>query len=191
MYVYVVLSHTGSIPSKVIRHVTRDNYTHVSISLDYTLTKMYSFGRKYLYSPYPAGFIEENIHDGLYKLKKNVFISVYKIKVSNQEFEYIYNVLKSFKANGEIYFYDYLGALGVYLGKNLFKRNGYICSSFVSDILNEAGILVDMESWRIRPQHFSSINKFELIYEGLSSCYKTSSCVRRQSKEEGKYGKEL
>lgn len=174
MYIYIVLSHTGSMPSKLIRKVTKDYYTHVSISIDSSLTNMYSFGRKYLYTPYPAGFVKENINHGLYKLKKNAFISVYKVYISKKEFKHILQIIKTFEENKNSYFYDYRGALGVYFKKNMFTENGYVCSSFVNEVLNQIGIATNKRDWEIRPQDFSSLNRCQLIYEGYSSLYNKS-----------------
>ena len=44
--VYIVLTHTGTIPSRLIRIFTRYEYTHVSISLDRNLEHLYSLQGK-------------------------------------------------------------------------------------------------------------------------------------------------
>ena len=54
--VYIVLTHTGTIPSRLIRIFTRYEYTHVSISLDRNLEHLYSFARKAKYNFFNAGF---------------------------------------------------------------------------------------------------------------------------------------
>ena len=41
---YIILTHTGTILSKIIRYLTKDEFSHVSIALDADLEKMYSFG---------------------------------------------------------------------------------------------------------------------------------------------------
>ena len=60
--IYIVLSHTGTVLSRLIKTFTRAEYSHVSISLDKNLEKMYSFGRINPYNPFYAGFVHEKIH---------------------------------------------------------------------------------------------------------------------------------
>lgn len=41
--IYIILTHTGTLLSKIIKMYTKDEYSHVSISLDSELEEMYSF----------------------------------------------------------------------------------------------------------------------------------------------------
>jgi len=65
--IYIVLTYTGTILSKVIRVYTRAEYCHVSLSLDKRLRKMYSFGRLNPYNPFIGGFVHEGINVGTFK----------------------------------------------------------------------------------------------------------------------------
>ena len=60
--IYIVLTHTGTTLSKLIKSYTKDEFSHVSIALDIKLEKMYSFGRLNPYNPFVAGFVHEYIH---------------------------------------------------------------------------------------------------------------------------------
>ena len=55
--IYVMVSYTGTIPSKMIRRAIDEEYAHVSISLDSRLHHMYSFGRLYKYFIQPGGLV--------------------------------------------------------------------------------------------------------------------------------------
>ena len=37
--IYIILTHTGTVLSKIIKKYTKDEFSHVSISLDRELTK--------------------------------------------------------------------------------------------------------------------------------------------------------
>lgn len=50
--IYIVLSHTGTNLSKLIKLFTKDEFSHVSISLDIDAKEMYSFGRLRAYNPF-------------------------------------------------------------------------------------------------------------------------------------------
>lgn len=55
--VYIVLSKTQTLPSRVIKLWTREPYAHTSLAMDVELKEMYSFARKHLYNPFDCGFL--------------------------------------------------------------------------------------------------------------------------------------
>ena len=66
--IYLVFSKTGTMFSHLISLCTHEEYAHVSLSLDNTFTKMYSFGRINPAKVLPAGFVYENIYDGVFAM---------------------------------------------------------------------------------------------------------------------------
>ena len=44
--IYIVLSKTQTLPSRVIKLWTREPYAHTSLAMDVELKEMYSFARK-------------------------------------------------------------------------------------------------------------------------------------------------
>lgn len=69
--IFIILTYTGTFPAKVIKFWTRKPYSHVSISLDESLTRMYSFARLGEYNIFNAGFLHEYINKGIFKKFKN------------------------------------------------------------------------------------------------------------------------
>ena len=65
--VYLVLSYTGTMLAKIVRFYTKKEYSHVSISLDKDLKKMYSFGRLNPYNAFIGGFVHESLDTGTFK----------------------------------------------------------------------------------------------------------------------------
>jgi len=57
--IYIVISQTGTILSKIIKLVTKKEYNHASLSMEGSLEKMYSFGRKDPYNPFIGVFVIE------------------------------------------------------------------------------------------------------------------------------------
>jgi len=41
--IYIVLTHSGTTLSQIIKNYTKDEFSHISISLDKDLEEMYSF----------------------------------------------------------------------------------------------------------------------------------------------------
>ena len=59
--IYIILTHTGTALSTIIKYYTKDEFSHISISLDENLEEMYSFGRLNPYNPFLGGFVHESI----------------------------------------------------------------------------------------------------------------------------------
>lgn len=170
--IYLVLSETGSFPSRFIRFFTGDAYTHVSLSLNRELTEMYTFGRKYLYSVYPGGYIKERIHERIYKRFKNTRIAVLEIPVDEGTYVNIQSKVRNMYERKEEYRYSYLGVFLANFNKNKKRKNYYYCSEFIYELLKEFDILVDGESDAvIRPNDFLNAGVGTLIYNGLMREY--------------------
>ena len=71
--IYIILTHTGTILSRIIRHWTKDEFSHISISLDKDLEEMYSFGRLNPYNAFVGGFVREGLDKGTFaRFKKRI-----------------------------------------------------------------------------------------------------------------------
>ena len=57
-YVYIVISQTGTILSRILKAFTHREYNHASISLKDDLSVMYSFGRKHPYNPFLGDLLQ-------------------------------------------------------------------------------------------------------------------------------------
>ena len=67
MKIYIVLTYTGTVLSKIIKLYTHCEFSHVSISLDKNLEHMYSFGRLNPYNPFKGGFVQEPVDKGTFR----------------------------------------------------------------------------------------------------------------------------
>ena len=85
--VYIVLTYTGTILSKIVKLYTRKEFSHVSISLDENLDEMYSFGRLHPYNPVWGGFVHENKNKGTYKRFNKTKTRIYSIQVNDEQYE--------------------------------------------------------------------------------------------------------
>ena len=84
--VYIVLSQTGTILSRILKLVTRAPYNHSSIALTEDLEVMYSFGRLNPYNPFRGGFVQESAHFGTFKRFKNTRVMVVEADVTEQAY---------------------------------------------------------------------------------------------------------
>lgn len=61
---YIVISQTGTLLSRILKQITGAEYNHASISLSRDLERMYSFGRRHPYNPFWGGFVIESPRTG-------------------------------------------------------------------------------------------------------------------------------
>lgn len=164
--VYVLLTDTGTLFTKMIKWFTHAPYNHASIVLDKKLNEIYSFGRKYPRNPLAAGFIED-IYYGTYRYFSNTRCLLLKINVSSKEYIRIRNVIQGFNQNKDLYSYNLLGLFGVAVHHPVYQRNKYFCSQFVADVFETSGLnLWDRPSALITPNDFKEHPRFEIVYEG-------------------------
>jgi hypothetical protein len=165
--VYVLLTDTGTLFTKIIKWFTNAPYNHVSIVFDEKLDEIYSFGRKYPRNPLIAGFIREDVYFGTYRYFYNTRCLLSKIDVSSKEYIRIRNVIQSFNNNKDIYSYNLLGLVGVAVRRPINQRNKYFCSQFVAEVFEKSGLnLGDLPSALVTPNDFLMHPRFELVYEG-------------------------
>ena len=164
--IYLLVSHTGTIPSKLISYFTKDSYTHVAIALNAELTEMYTFGRKYTYLILPAGFIRESKDSGVYKRFTGTKSVLIEIPVEEEIFEEIQMRLRTMYVDKDKYKYNILGILYAKFGKPRHKENYFYCSEFVQEIFEPHGLGVKTENKVIRPIDFLSIANSKILFEG-------------------------
>ena len=165
-HLYIVLTRTNSIVSKIIRLVKDDEYTHASISLDKELNRMYSFGRKYTCFPFIGRFKHEYIYQGLYKRCKTLPGVIIELEVTKEQYNRAELLLDQFISNSNLYKYNYMGFVYNLLNLSTRDEYRYLCSEFVYYIINELGI-VDLKKSPnlVRPQNLLYING-KIIYKG-------------------------
>lgn len=168
-YIYVIFSKTNCKIGSAIRLITREKYNHVSISLDDTFKKLYSFARYYKTSPFYAGFTEEsplryNINN------KNAGIKIYKVPVTKKEYQIIRNHIKHMKANKKTYIYNFLSAATFPFRKKVMISGSYTCIEFALYLLSKkenTKIIKKDEFYSIKD--LGKILDKYLMYEGTSN----------------------
>lgn len=164
--IYIVLTRTKTILSKLIAAVKNDEYTHASISLDIDLNSMYSFGREFIYNPFIGRFVEENLNEGIFGIHNELKGLVLEIEVTYKQYENIKKLLNKFISNPKYYKYNYFGIINSLINKEYCCSNRFLCSEFVYYLLNESGA-AELNKPRnlVRPQDLLKLNG-KVIYKG-------------------------
>lgn len=189
--IYVILTHTGTALSTIIKYYTKNEFSHVSIALDSDLKEMYSFGRLNPYNPFWGGFVHESIKNGTFKRFKNTRSEVYSLLVEDAQYEKLKKVIYYFKENKEKYKFNIIGLICVSLKKKITRKNTFYCAEFVKHVLKSAGIPIGELPDIIKPEDFKEIDNLKLEYQGLFRKYQKKKLLRLEDMHELMQGKKI
>lgn len=162
--VYILLSDTGTVFTKLIKLYTRQDYNHASISFDQTLTEVYSFGRKNPRNPFIGGFVKENTRNTLFK---NATCQIYSCSVTEEQFLKMRQFIDDIESRKHLFRYNFLGLLAFVVNKPLNRENAYFCSEFVASVLNKGSLTEFQKPFSsIAPHDLQHLKNFELEFEG-------------------------
>lgn len=164
--IYIVLTYTGTILSKIVKFYTRKEFSHVSISLDENLEEMYSFGRLNAYNPFFAGFVHEGLDKGTFKRFKNTKTRIYSLEVDEKQFEKISEIIDDVRNNKSEYNFNMLGLIGVVLHCKIKREKYFYCAEFIKYLLEESKVVYDLPDI-VKPEDFKDIDDLNCIYSGI------------------------
>lgn len=135
-YLYVLLTDTGTLFSKVAKKITNQPYNHVSIILDKYWEEIYSYdlvnsnGLK-------GGLVKENL-----TVLKGASYSLYRIAITEEKYKDVTEVVKNMSNEINKTKYNHLGLINAIFDKEIFETNKetMICSQFVVEILKVSGL---------------------------------------------------
>ena len=163
--IYIVLTHSGTYFSQIIKFFTKFEYTHVSISFDKNIEIMYSFGRKKYNNPLNSGFVKEYKNGVFYKKYSKTRTIILELQIENKKFDKLNKILNKFKNNSDRYGYDIVGLPSRIINIKINRKNHFVCSEFIGYLLESANIY-KFKKDIIKPIDFMNIPNIKIIYEG-------------------------
>ena len=166
--IYVVISQTGTILSRILKLITKAPYNHSSLALTDDLQTMYSFGRLNPYNPFWGGYVQESPAYGTFKRFKNTVCMVLEMEVSESAYKDMEQHLQYMLEHRKDYHYNYRGLFIAGLHIHRERERHFYCSEFVRRMLlrmNAPGIenVPDI----VKPIHFLECMPHKVIYTGL------------------------
>lgn len=169
MEVYIVLTDTGTLFTKMIKKVTKQPLNHASIAFTKELDTAVSFGRKSVNNPFIGGFVKEDMKG---KLFTEATCAIYSCSVSEFEYKKMQKFVQQIEKQQQNYKYNFIGLFGVLLNKKINRKKAFFCSEFVTTILNIGGISIkNKPACLVKPGDFMDCNDFHLVYQGSLSTY--------------------
>lgn len=176
--IYIVLTYTGTVLSRIIKIFTRNQYSHVSIALDENMDEMYSFGRLNPYNPFFGGFVKEGINIGTFKRFRNTKSQISSLEITDEQYQKLRDVLEKMCMNKEAYKFNITGLVFALFHKRLMRKNKFYCSQFVRYVMENSDIKDKRLSDVIKPEDFRKLENLHLEYEGLLRLYDASKLLR-------------
>ena len=171
--IYIILAHTGTVLSRIIRWYTKAEFSHVSIALDKELQEMYSFGRLNPYNPFIGGFVHEYIDQGTFKRFKNTMAKVYQLQIEDEQYEKIKKTISEFEQNKEKYKFNIIGLFAAGFNIRIYRNKYLYCAEFAKYVLELAELKTELPEV-VKPENFKKIKGLKEIYSGKMKNYNTS-----------------
>ncbi len=170
--IYILLSKTETLPSRLIHSMTGGAYTHASIALVPQTDRFYSYARRTVRNPLNAGIIKENTNELIFALYPHCRCTLYSIEVSDEGYQKIKDCMRHYWRNYRRAKYNFLGAIPLRLGIKIERKYKLVCSQFVAIALKASGeIRLPKDPYLMLPNDFQSIEGMKLIYDGsLKEC---------------------
>lgn len=180
---YIVITQTGTLLSRVLRQVTGAPFNHVSLSLDASLEQMYSFGRKRPYNPVAGGFVREGIHCGTFRRFAGTNAVVLRLSIPEEAFEALGRQVALMYRRRQYHSYNYLGLALAFLGVDHCNGWDFYCSQFVREMLCRYCAGTEAELPVIaKPVDFLRLAEASTVYTGLLREYpRCLQAARRQA----------
>jgi len=168
--IYIVLTHTGTVLSKIVRAYTKKQFSHVSIALDKDLQQMYSFGRLKPSNPFFAGLVHEYIHKGTFKRFYNTTTKIYSLEVTEEQYDKIKEIIDKMYEQKEKYKFNILGLFAVAFNIKVRRENTLYCAEFVKYVFDNSNLQVSLPEI-IKPTDFQNIEGCCEVYTGRLNEY--------------------
>jgi len=180
--IYIVVSQTGTMLSRILKLITKANYNHASISLDKNLHTMYSFGRLHAYNPIVGGFVMESPHWGTFKRFQETQAIVMRVPVTEEQYIALQAHLQQMYGEKQKYHYNFLGLFLAWFSIVYQQENYYYCSEFIRDTLDRFEI-VDAERFEkiVKPESFLHVIGDDIIYSGNLQEYAMQNAVSKSA----------
>lgn len=169
--IYIVLTYTGTILSKVIKYYTKAEYCHVSIAFNKSLNKMYSFGRLNPYNPFIGGFVEEGIDIGTFKRFKNTEAAIYSFDLTYKQYRKLRKIIRKVKKERDLYRFNIIGLFASGFNIKVKRKNYFYCSEFIRYLFEECKLKLELPEI-IKPNDFKNLDKLKMLYRGILRDYK-------------------
>lgn len=167
--VYLMVSHSGTVPANIVRFFTHKEYSHACYANSAALSNLYTFGRINTAFFIPGGFITGGIDSDFYQHYPHTKVRVYAVALTDAQFETVEARLAKFLENPAQYHYGFANCVLQFLGLRVHRPHHYTCSQMIAQLFE--GILPLQKDWSLaKPMDFCNL-ALPCIFEGTAEEY--------------------
>lgn len=168
--IYILLTRSQSIASRLVRLATGDSYTHASIAWDDALETLCSFARRHASLPLPVGLVRENLQGGFYDLHRFMPCALLRLPVPDRVHRLLCLQVETMLADAPHYRYSFGGLIRCRAGRESAPSRRYFCSQFVAEVLQNSGaVVLDKAPSLMRPQDLLQLPGASVVHVGRLS----------------------
>ncbi len=179
--IYILLSRTGTVPSKMIYFFTRKHFTHASISLLPQTDSFYSYARRRLHNYLIAGLVREDVHTEVFKMFENGECALYSLEVSEESYDKMSELIDYYWNSYDKCTYKFSAIIPMWLGIKQKLKYKMTCSQFVATLIDKSNAYkLPKHPSLMHPTDFLQINEMKLLYRGkIKDCH--FPCLNRET----------
>lgn len=165
--IYLLLTRSSTVLSRMVYLVTGDRYTHLSVSFEPGLQPLYSSSRKNGETLFPAGPCQERFDRGYLSRHPQTPCALYELQVSDAVYARARAETEAIMANAGRYSFNILGLILLRLNIPWHRPGHYFCSQMVSEILQNSGALaLPKDPVLMRPMDYTRMPQLTCVYQG-------------------------
>lgn len=153
---FLMISRTDTGMARFIRTFSRYPYNHVSLTLDPSLRRWYSYARYVQDAPFYSGFICEPVERFLAQ-SGDAQVRIYRLDIPVKKADELDKLLEKAGRTDSGLIYNYFDAVAGTMGCRLPIPNAHTCLSFACRVLERQHLSIQSLSNDLRPY---------MIYEG-------------------------
>ena len=139
---FILVSQTQTGIARLIRSVCRYPYNHVSVTLDPSLKRWYSFARYVQDTPFHGGLVSESPRR-LCAPDGDILVRAYRVEIPEHTAARLEGLLALADDPHSGLIYNHFDALASVLGFHLTLPRCYTCLSFACDILGQQYLTIE------------------------------------------------
>lgn len=165
--VFIILQHSGALLGRIVKAVTKDEFSHACISFNSELTPIYSFGIKdnSLLKGGHGLVIQQDGPQNMFYSEREVHYSVYVMYVDKESYTRMQERVNDFVIQKDKWKFDVKHLITTQFGIPSENSKKWFCSRFVAEIIG-AGRKLDKFASLHKPQDFTEYYDITLVNHG-------------------------
>ena len=164
VYIVLIRAHTGL--GAAARRITGYPYTHISVSLDRSMTDFISFSRRRHFFPFDAGFTHEKREHYAFGKHREFRAKIFSLPVSDKNYREILRYMARCGSDRELIFNLFsMATMPLIGGFRIWKAEN--CMSFTAKVLELSGcVRLEKPFWRYSIKDMAKLLAPHLFFEG-------------------------